>query len=292
MYYLKEGIMISIIIPLYNKQDYIRATLDSIFSQSFQDFEVVVVNDGSTDKSLSVVNSYRDKRLRVFDKENGGVSRARNFGYKQSKGDWVMFLDADDTVTPNCLSVLYQLMVDFPSSTLVCANYDIILDKHNVIKGCKLQNRGLLLKPFKELWDKKWNLRLGAYAMQRHVFDAVGGFCTFMKKGEDVYFNNEVIHNSTIAFSSDVVMSYNREGSFFSNVSTPLSEGDIYYQRLEDGEKYEKLVKAEIVWKGICYRILHLNISEVFSMQKKYKGYYCLIVESFVRRICKAICPF
>lgn len=68
MYYLKEEIMISIIIPLYNKQDYIRATLDSIFSQSFQDFEVVVVNDGSTDKSLSVVNSYRDKRLRVFDK--------------------------------------------------------------------------------------------------------------------------------------------------------------------------------------------------------------------------------
>lgn len=128
--------------------------------------------------------------------------------------------------------------------------------------------------------------------MQRRVFDAVGGFCTFMKKGEDVYFNNEVIHNSTIAFSSDVVMSYNREGSFFSNVSTPLSEGDIYYQRLEDGEKYEKLVKAEIVWKGICYRILHLNISEVFSMQKKYKGYYCLIAESFVRRICKAICPF
>lgn len=66
--------MISIIIPLYNKQDYIRATLDSIFSQSFVDFEVIVVNDGSTDESLSIVNSYHDKRLHVFDKENGGVS--------------------------------------------------------------------------------------------------------------------------------------------------------------------------------------------------------------------------
>ena len=216
--------MISIIIPLYNKQDYIRATLDSIFSQSFVDFEVIVVNDGSTDESLSIVNSYHDKRLHVFDKENGGVSRARNYGYEKSKGDWVMFLDADDTITPNCLSVLYQLMVDFPSSTLVCANYNIILEKHNIVKGCKLQNRGLLSNPFKELWNKKWNLRLGAYAMQRNVFNTVGGFCTFMKRGEDVYFNNELIHNSIIALSSDIVMSYNREGSFFSNVLTPLSE--------------------------------------------------------------------
>lgn len=285
--------MISIIIPLYNKQDYIRATLDSIFSQSFKDFEVIVVNDGSTDESLTVVKNYYDKRLRVFDKENGGVSRARNYGYEQSKGDWVIFLDADDTIAPNCLSVLYQLMMDFPSSTLVCANYDIILNKYNVAKGCKLQNRGLLSKPFKDLWDKKWNLRLGAYAMQRHVFDAVGGFCTFMKKGEDVYFNNEVIHNSTIAFSSDVVMSYNREGSCFSNVLTPLSETTIYYQRLEDGDKYEKLVKAEIVWKGICLRILRcFSIIDMVSMLKKYKGHYFLITESFVRRICKMICPF
>lgn len=285
--------MISIIIPLYNKQDYIRATLDSIFSQSFMDFEVIVVNDGSTDESLSVVKNYHDKRLRVFDKENGGVSRARNYGYEQSKGDWVIFLDADDTIAPNCLSVLYQLMMDFPSSTLVCANYDIILNKYNVAKGCKLQNRGLLSKPFKELWDKKWNLRLGAYAMQRHVFDAVGGFCTFMKKGEDVYFNNEVIHNSTIAFSSDVVMSYNREGSCFSNVLTPLSETTIYYQRLEDGDKYEKLVKAEIVWKGICLRIFRcFSITDMVSMLKKYKGHYFLITESFVRRFCKMICPF
>lgn len=285
--------MISIIIPLYNKQDYIRATLDSIFSQSFVDFEVIVVNDGSTDESLSIVNSYHDKRLHVFDKENGGVSRARNYGYEKSKGDWVMFLDADDTITPNCLSVLYQLMVDFPSSTLVCANYNIILEKHNIVKGCKLQNRGLLSNPFKELWNKKWNLRLGAYAMQRNVFNTVGGFCTFMKRGEDVYFNNELIHNSIIAFSSDIVMSYNREGSFFSNVLTPLSETVIYYQRLEDGEKYEKLVKAEIVWKGICYRILHrFNITEMFFLLKKYKGHYCLITESFVRRFCKTICPF
>ena len=79
--------MISIIIPLYNKEDYIRATLDSILSQTFQDFEVVVVNDGSTDNSLSVVRAYSDSRLRVFDKPNGGVSRARNLVFSNPRAN-------------------------------------------------------------------------------------------------------------------------------------------------------------------------------------------------------------
>ena len=281
--------MISIIIPLYNKEDYIRATLDSILSQTFQDFEVVVVNDGSTDNSLSVVRAYSDSRLKVFDKANGGVSRARNFGFQQSKGEWVMFLDADDTIMPNCLETLHQLICDFPSVSLVSANYNTVYGESKVAKGCSLKVRGILNDPFKNLWDMHWKLRLGAYAFKRDLFDKVGGFSTQMKKGEDAFFDNSLIHFAKIAYSPQIIMSYNREGSFFSNISTPLSEIDIFYQNFDESSKYERLVKAEIVWKGICYRILHFNPAEILAMIKRYRGHHWLLVESFVLRCCKMV---
>lgn len=281
--------MISIIIPLYNKEDYIRATLDSILSQTFQDFEVVVVNDGSTDNSLSVVGAYSDSRLKVFDKANGGVSRARNFGFQQSKGEWVMFLDADDTIMPNCLETLHQLICDFPSVSLVSANYNTVYGESKVVKGCSLKVRGILNDPFKNLWDMHWKLRLGAYAFKRDLFDKVGGFSTQMKKGEDAFFDNSLIQLAKIAYSPQIIMSYNREGSFFSNISISLSEFDIFYQNLDDGSKYEKLVKAAIVWKGICQLIVQFNPTDILAMLKKYKGHYCLLLESFVLRCCKMV---
>lgn len=87
----------SVVIPLYNKEMYIKETLDSVKTQSFRDFEVIVVNDSSTDKSLNIASVYEsDNRYHVYTIPNGGVSAARNFGIGKAKGDYVCFLDADD----------------------------------------------------------------------------------------------------------------------------------------------------------------------------------------------------
>ena len=101
---------ISVIIPLYNKEKYIAQTIESLLIQSFSDFEIVIVDDGSTDGSSSIIDSYaeKDNRITVFHICNGGVSRARNIGLDNSLGEYVTFVDSDDSVHEDYLSNLYS----------------------------------------------------------------------------------------------------------------------------------------------------------------------------------------
>ncbi|WP_431136497.1 glycosyltransferase family 2 protein [Psychroserpens mesophilus] len=113
----------SIIIPLYNKEKHIKDTLNGVWSQSFSDFEVIVVNDGSTDCSLKEVNTISDKRLHIFSIENQGVSHARNYGISKAKADLIVFLDADDTWHDHHLQDLKALYEEFPNCGMYCKAY-------------------------------------------------------------------------------------------------------------------------------------------------------------------------
>ena len=88
--------MISVVIPLYNKEKQIKRTLQSVLTQTFQDFEIVIVNDGSTDNSTIEVEKIKDSRIRLIHQENAGVSAARNKGIEEAKYELIAFLDADD----------------------------------------------------------------------------------------------------------------------------------------------------------------------------------------------------
>ena len=96
---------VSVVIPVYNKETYIEATLESVLKQDFQDFEIIAVNDGSTDRSLEVITrmAAEDDRIRVIDIPNGGVSHARNVGLEYAAGNWIQFLDADDKLDSHYL---------------------------------------------------------------------------------------------------------------------------------------------------------------------------------------------
>ena len=96
----------SIIVPVYNAETYLKKCLDSILKQKFTDFEVIVINDGSTDGSYKIVDSYDDKRVKQYAKENGGVSDARNMGISKVKGKYFMFVDADDYINENALGII------------------------------------------------------------------------------------------------------------------------------------------------------------------------------------------
>lgn len=102
--------MISIIIPLYNKQAVIARTIESILSQSYINWELIIVDDGSTDGSDEVVRLYLgDQRIRYIHKPNGGVSSARNRGIKEAKGEWICYIDADDYFLPEGLKTMVEL---------------------------------------------------------------------------------------------------------------------------------------------------------------------------------------
>lgn len=100
---------ISVIIPVYNTEKYLDRCIQSIFNQTFTDFELLLINDGSTDRSGEICDEYakRDKCIRVFHKENGGVSSARNLGLDEARGEWITFVDSDDYIASYHLSDLY-----------------------------------------------------------------------------------------------------------------------------------------------------------------------------------------
>ena len=105
---------ISIIIPVYNVEKYLSICLDSILAQSFTDFEVICINDGSDDKSLEILNEYKNKdsRIRVISQENAGVSAARNRGLNVANGEYISFVDPDDWIEPDCYEIAYNKAVN------------------------------------------------------------------------------------------------------------------------------------------------------------------------------------
>ena len=114
--------MISVVIPLYNKETRIAATLSSVIEQE-GNFEIIVVDDGSTDKSIRVVESINDKRIRLVSQLNGGPSKARNTGAKVAMGEWILFLDADDELLPGALQTFSKYVSKYPKEKCFAANF-------------------------------------------------------------------------------------------------------------------------------------------------------------------------
>ncbi len=102
--------LITVVIPVYNVESYIKECLDSIFAQTYRNLEILAVNDGSTDQSRALLEeaAAKESRLTVLDKKNGGLSDARNFGIQHAHGEFICFIDGDDTISPDYVQVLYE----------------------------------------------------------------------------------------------------------------------------------------------------------------------------------------
>ena len=116
---------ISVIIPLYNKEHEIKRCLDSVLCQTFQDFDVIVVDDHSTDGGLSIVKSYSDPRISVIEQDHRGVSYTRNHGVDQATGEYLAFIDADDEWLPKHLETIVRLIVNFPEAGMFTTTCNI-----------------------------------------------------------------------------------------------------------------------------------------------------------------------
>ncbi|MGX8693738.1 MAG: glycosyltransferase family 2 protein [Methanobrevibacter sp.] len=128
-----DKINVSVIVPVFNNSEYIGATLDSIINQDFDSFEIIIIDDGSSDNSLEIVNNKLkslDVPSTVFHQENQGVSSARNKGIELSNGEYLVFVDADDYITPNHLKELYNGQTDFSLIQLVKKEGDITSKPH------------------------------------------------------------------------------------------------------------------------------------------------------------------
>ena len=148
---------ISVIVPVYNVEQYLPRCIDSILAQTFTDFEVLLIDDGSTDKSGEICDNYarKDSRIQVFHKENGGVSSARNMGLEYTKGEYVQFIDSDDFIERNMFETVYNM----------CENADVVVtDYYMNTENTEIYKKQIVLsdivtsifesKVFGALWNK------------------------------------------------------------------------------------------------------------------------------------------
>lgn len=135
---------LSIIVPVFNVEKYLSRCIDSILGQSFSDFELLLVDDGSKDASGSICDEYakRDTRVQVFHKENGGVSSARNVGLDNAQGEWVYFVDPDDMLIENGLKIMYDCVCD--DIDMVLAGFDEYFEDGTLKQPVSIRRKELL----------------------------------------------------------------------------------------------------------------------------------------------------
>ena len=205
--------MISVIIPLYNKEAGIATALRSVLAQTYQNFEVIVVDDGSTDGSVAVVETFNDPRIRLIRQQNAGVSAARNRGTAEAKGDNVSFLAADDEWTPGFLEEIQALQEAFPDCKAQATNY--IFCSNGVKSSTILRRipfkgkRGVLSNYFEVASCSHPPVWTGAVCIERKLLQDIGGFPVGIKSGEDLLTWARIAMHTQWAFSLKAVAQYN-----------------------------------------------------------------------------------
>jgi len=195
---------VSVVIPLYNKAAYIRRAVDSVLAQTYQDFELIVVDDGSTDNGTEIVAAYKDPRVRLIRQANAGVSAARNRGVAEAQAELVAFLDADDEWRPWFLETVISLRQRFPEAGAFATAYELHDGKlpwrPNFNTGVDVSDGGLMPNYFLAACYAP-PICSSSTMVRREVFAPVGGFPVGTPLGEDQYLWAALALNHPIAWS-------------------------------------------------------------------------------------------
>ena len=258
----------SIVIPLYNKQKHIKATIESALEQTFQDFEIIVINDGSTDGSAAIVDIITDHRIKIFNIKNKGVSYARNYGIEKASSDLIVFLDADDLWRTNHLENLNQLYKAFPDCGLYAAAY---LKKNKRILIPSVFNN----IPYAENWmgivenyfessavnSIAWS---SAVMIPKYILDKVGNFNeNILGAGEDIDLWIRIALKYPIAFSNKVTAIHILHAeNRLSNASTNLRQFidlDIYEEEAKSNPSLKTYLDLNRFSIAIQYKLAGNN---------------------------------
>lgn len=199
--------LISIIIPLYNKEGSVMETINSITSQDYDDYEIVVVDDGSTDNGVALLEEMNDQRIKIFRKTNGGISSARNLGVRNALGQWGLFLDADDTLEPGSLKLLDSLIRKEPNCEFFCCNHYFLRNGKKQLV-CPKFKEGYIRNNFFAYQTKRIKPRAGAaiYSMallRKHPYNEQ------YRRYEDADFAFNIMRNTRAYTSPIPIMTYN-----------------------------------------------------------------------------------
>lgn len=209
--------MISIIIPAYNAQAYLRECLESVLAQSYTDWEAIIVNDGSTDSTLDIALSYAalDPRFRVITTENRGVSAARNVAIQASVGEWITFLDSDDSLVSDALSALIRV-TDRPDVDIVAGGWGRQPCDKDDSTGF-IAARDVVVDAF---YQTGIATLIGAKLYRKEIFKEIS-FPENLRYEDLIFFSDAFRHARTVALVSTTVYIYNDNPQSFINTFSP-----------------------------------------------------------------------
>lgn len=244
---------VSVIVPLYNVEKYIKKCLDSIVNQTLKDIEIIVVNDGSPDKSRKIVIDYqkKDKRIKLIDKENGGQGSARNVGLKSAKGEYISYVDSDDWIEKEMLEEMYNKAHMNKLEMVICGykningnKIELCLANDNIIKDtlsnknskifniispcCKLYKRTFLINSKVEFMENKIWYEDYAYSVKllslANKIDYVNKpLYNYLIRENSTMTNPKITKNLDIIIAVDDIISYMKEKGLY----------DRYYSEIE-----------------------------------------------------------
>lgn len=296
--------MFSVIIPLYNKAAYIERAIQSVLSQTFQEFELIVVDDGSTDDSftqLSVKDQDSYRKIKIVQQQNKGVSTARNNGVKLAKYDFIAFLDADDTWEPTYLEEMKKLTEVFPEAGIYGSSYYIVkngkkriapigVEKNfdtGLINYCQVYSQTLCMP----LWT-------GATIIPKSIFDLENGFNPRLKLGEDFDLWIRVTTKYPVAFLNIPLANYNQDVELKNRaIGEKLYQPEEHmlftdYGELNRNMDFRYLYERLALYGLLPYYLAGKNKVEVESIlsrinwqqhELKYKLYYHILPKRIVR---------
>lgn len=208
--------MISVIIPLYNKEAGIATALHSVLAQSYQDFEVVVVDDGSSDGSVAIVKTFNDPRIRLIQQQNAGVSAARNRGIEEAKGEYVSFLDADDEWMPGFLAEIRNLQTTYQECRAQATNYSFCSNgakSPTILRKIPFKGeQGVLTNYFEVASCSHPPVCSICVCIERKLLQEIDGFPVGIKSGEDLLTWARIAVRTQWAYSCKAFSVFNIEG--------------------------------------------------------------------------------
>lgn len=259
---LNGKMMFSVVIPLYNKEKSIRNTVQSVLAQTVTDFELVIVNDASTDSSREIVANIQDSRIRIVDKPNGGVSSARNEGIVSARFEYIAFLDADDLWETDFLETVRQLIVDYPEADCYTTGYACKYNSETLnVFGAR--ERGIIRDFFRQVYIGPV-MHSSSICVRRSTFNQVGYFNTTILRGEDYDMWARFGRQTCIAATPEVKVLYRLdvENSAMAKLHEPKAlwlynipadsyknrDEKKYYTRFLHRQVLEYLLKGKFKW--------------------------------------------
>jgi glycosyltransferase involved in cell wall biosynthesis len=259
---MRDTPLVSVIIATYNRARLLTQTLDSIFAQSFLDFEVIVVDDGSTDDTRAVLAPYQD-RIRYIFQENLGPSAARNLGARRARGAWLSFQDSDDLARPNHLRALHGYTQAHPDCAMVFANGHYLGGpEHNrstIIPAAKSRSLAARAVQLGDIFEKSI-VRLQAALIAKAAYEALGGHDQSLRICMDLDLSFRLLMNFPVGYIDEAVFSYRKhEGNIGRDEELRLTENiRVVEKLLRDYPRAGEIIGGRNIARRLGYRYYRL----------------------------------